>query len=240
MPNLSVTWGIHDQKIRYSDIDQHWSFICSQWKYLGDKKLHHVSVLDDVKRFIEDHTDDYHVVVETLKFIETVDVLVGHNIKKHDIPKLKARIAKYNLPPMKEVIVIDTYQISKKFGFTSRKLGDLCEYLNLKHKKLSHEPDLFKKAANGCALSIKKLIRYGLGDLPATEDVFIRLKKYVGPIVNLNKFSDEKCCPDCGGKRFKCNGYVGTIHGLKREYKCLSSKCGRRFRDKKVLKMAVK
>lgn len=227
-PLITTAWGIHDQSLRYTDIIQHWFFICSQWKWLGEDKLNHSSLLHDPKRFIKDHTDDYHVVKTTCEIIEQCDVLVGHNIKKHDLRKLKAKIAKHNLPPLKDVFVVDTYEWSKKFGFTSRKLGDLCDYLDVENRKLEHDPGIFKLACQGDVKAIRKTIRYGLGDLPTLEDVYLRLRPHIKNHPNHNRFSDDECCPDCGSKRFHKRG----IECGKQTYACYN--CRARFNEDKL------
>lgn len=52
-PNYGSFWGIHDQRLRYGDIEQEWFFISAQWKMLGDSTVKTISVLDDVKTFIK-------------------------------------------------------------------------------------------------------------------------------------------------------------------------------------------
>lgn len=138
-PNIATVWGIHDQKISYKDIIHEWFLISGQWSWNDSKKINTVSLLDDPKRFKKNFRDDYHVVSTLRDVISEADIVVGHNINGHDLKKIQAKIIEYRLQPLKIPLIIDTYTWAKKYGFTSRKLGDLCDKLGLE-KKLSHEP----------------------------------------------------------------------------------------------------
>lgn len=230
-PNYAATWGIHEQRVRYTDIIQEWFFLSAQWKILGDKSVSSISVLDDPKRFIKDHTDDYIVVKTVHDLIENTDVLVGHNIKGHDLKKLYAKFIEHRLPPPKTPFIVDTLAWSRKFGFTSRKLGDLCTKLGLENK-LEHEPGIFNLAGRGDVKAIRKVVRYGIGDIPTLEQLYLRLRPYITNHPNHNKFTKERCCPNCGGEKFQKRGM--SRDGSQQTYACYD--CRARFYESHLKK----
>jgi len=224
-PNYGTFYGIHDQKIRYSDIISEWFFICAQWAWMDDKKVSHISVLDDVKMFIKDHTNDKIIVEKIHNLISQADLIVGHNIKGHDLKKIKAKIVEHRLPPLDMPHVIDTYQWSKEFGFTSRKLGDLCKKLGLQDK-LSHDPGIFQRAGQGDVLSIRKVIRYGKGDIMTLKELYLLLRPYAKNHPNMNAFKGFPCCPRCASVKMQKRG---IRDGLQR-FQCVP--CRFNFSDK--------
>lgn len=241
-PNLAAVWGIHEQRVRYDDIAQEWFFICGQWRWLGAKKVNTVSVLDDMKRFSKDHTDDYHVVKTLRDVLNEADAVIGHHVSGHDIKKLMAKIIEYKLKPVDMPIIIDTYTWVKKFGFTSRKLSDLCKKLGLT-QKLSHEPGLFLKAALGDKRAIKDILKYGIGDIPTVEELYLAVRPYAHNHPNMNLFRGDgvQCCPHCGCEEFIQRGFRYNRTSKAQKYQCAADDCGRWFSDvRSIKKVALK
>lgn len=230
-PNYGCFWGIHDQTVRYTDIEQEWFFLCAQWQFLDEKKVHHVSILDNPRQFVDDHTNDFLIVKRVHDLLSECDVVVGHNIKKHDLAKLEAKFIEHDLDPLDMPYIVDTLQWARKFGFTSRKLGDLCTKLGLE-KKLEHDAGIFKLAGMGDVKSIRKVIKYGLGDIPTLKALYLRLRPYIKNHPNHNKFSKFPCCPNCGGVRFQKRGMDRT--NTYQTYACYD--CRARFQDSKKSK----
>lgn len=236
-PSIAAVWGIHEQRISYKDIlpGMEWFMLSGQWSWNDSKQVNTVSVLDDPKRFKKNFRDEYHVIKTLHDVISEADIIVGHNINGHDLKKIQAKIIEYKLPPMQIPKIVDTYQWSKKFGFTSRKLGDLCSKLDLT-KKLSHEPGLFLLAAMGDKDAIKKIVTYGKGDVPTVRELYYRLRPYAPnhPNHNLWRGDGVQCCPKCSSTEFIKRGYRYTTTGKFQSYSCES--CGTFFQDGKAIK----
>ncbi len=237
-PNVAVTWGIHDQRISYKDIIHEWFLLSAQWAWNNSKKINTVSILDDKKRFKKDFRDDYHVVKTIRDVISEADIVIGHNVKGHDLKKIQAKIIEYDIMPLKMPIIIDTYQWSKQFGFTSRKLGDLCSKLDLT-EKLSHEPGLFLKASMGDPEAIKDIVTYGIGDIPTLRELYYKLLPHAPTKFNKNLFRGDgvQCCPKCGGDNFQSRGFSFTIVGKFNRYQCMD--CGGWFKSGKSVKRVL-
>lgn len=234
-PNIAAVWGIHEQRINYGDIVREWFFLSGQWSWNDSKQINTTCILDDKRRFKKDFTDDYHVVKTLHGILEEADIVVGHGLKRHDLKKLQAKFVEYRLKPVKMPEVVDTLEWAKKFGFTSRKLGDLCKKLGLT-QKLSHEPHIFLKAALGDVDAIKGILKYGKGDIPTLRELYYTLRPYSHkhPNQNLYRGDGVECCPKCSHEEFNSRGYRLTRAGKYRQYQCNS--CGAWFQGKKNLK----
>lgn len=211
-----------------------------QWSWNDSPKVHTYSLLNDMKRFKRRFTDDYAVVKKAHDLISQCDILVGHNIKGHDLKKLQAKIIEYKLPPLKIPLIVDTYEWSKKHGFTSRKMGDLCSKLGL-IDKLSHDAGVFLKAAMGCIKSIKKIVTYGKGDIPTVRQLYKRLKPYAISHPNMGLFlsNGSKCCPFCQSENFIKRGFNHTSTACYQAYQCMNKECLKYFQGGKAVKKTI-
>ena len=196
-PKLSVHWGMRDQTIGYQDIVKDWNFICAQWAWNDSKKINTVSILDDQKRFRKNPNDDYHVVKTIHEVIEDADIIIGHNLRAFDLKNITAKLIEHKLPPLKDVIIVDTLQLARMHNFTSRKLDALCKKLELT-RKLEHDKFVFMKALFGDEAAIKDIIKYGKGDIDPLRELYKRLlphsKNHV-PNLNLFRSKQVQGCP---------------------------------------------
>ena len=225
--NLAMTWGIHDQRISYGDIVHEWFMVSGQWSWGDQKKVHTVSLLDDPKLFKNNFRNDRHVVQTLRDVISECDILVGHNIKGHDLKKIKAKVVEHGIEPIRMPQIVDTLQWAREFGFTSRKLGDLCKKLELTHKLL-HEQGLFLKAALGSEDAIRKIVRYGVGDIPTCRELFYKLRPHATNGPNMNLYTAAKAgmvCPRCGSAHLVVDKYKITSTGKYVSYQCRD--CGK-------------
>ena len=232
-PNLAAVWGIHEQRLRYEDIFQHWFMLSVQWSWNDSKKINSESLLD--YRGALKRRDDKPLIKKIHSLIEEADIVVGHHVNGHDMKKIQARIIKHGLKPVKMPLIVDTLTWARKFGFTSRKLGDLCDYLDLSKKK-SHEAGIFLQAALGDESALAKVIKYGIGDIPTLRDLYYRLRPYAPNHPNNNLFRGDgiECCPSCGNMDFQQRGYSLTSVGKFPRFQCKG--CGKWFRGKKAVK----
>lgn len=237
-PNVATVWGIHDQRLSYRDIVHEWFLISAQWSWNDSPKVNTVSLLDDKKRFKDNFRDDYHVVKTVRDVISEADIVVGHHIKGHDLKKINAKIIEYGIEPIKMPLIVDTYQWSRNFGFTSKKLGDLCTKLDLT-EKLSHAPGIFLLAAFGDRKAIREIVEYGIGDIPTLRELYYKIRPYAPnhPNMNLYRGDGVRCCPKCNGDNYIANGFRYTNVGKFQKYQCKN--CKAFFSDGKSIKRVM-
>ncbi len=86
--------------------------------------------------------DDKRITTSLWHLLNEVDVVVAHNGKKFDVPKINTRFLLNGLPPTNQYMQIDTKEIAcKQFGFSSNKLDALAIYFGY-DRKLDTDFDL--------------------------------------------------------------------------------------------------
>jgi hypothetical protein len=87
--------------------------ISACWMWLGEDKVHSVSLLDDPKRFKADPHDDKHVVTELHKAMQEAHCTIAHYGDSFDLRYLKTRALYHGLEPLPPTPSIDTKKIAK-------------------------------------------------------------------------------------------------------------------------------
>ena len=208
--------------------ERHIISVCYKW--LGEKNVHAISLLDDPKRFAKDIHDDRYVVEKFHKVLMEADVIVGHNSDSFDNRYIKTRILFHKLPPLPPILSIDTCKVAKnQLLFNSNKLDYVGGYLGVGRKKHT-TTGLWMRVFKGDKKAIQEMVAYNKQDVLLLERVFLKLKPYIPNMVNRELFGSIGC-PDCGSKRFQSRGYQHAISRVYRRFQCNRKSCGRWFRS---------
>lgn len=221
-------WGVN---IPWSRIKQRQFMICAAWQWVGEKKRHAVSILDDPKRFKSDHTDDYHVVKTLWDLMNQADAVLAYNGIGFDFKEILTAAAKHDLGPLHNFVPLDPFRIAKaKFRFKGgNSLANLCDFFGLPQKSKVEEKDWIG-ATEGNVQSIKKIVKYNLDDLPPLLGIWEKIKPYVPSKLNMNLFVDPitqpEVCAHCGGAELEQHRVRHfKITGARYQYKCKDKKC---------------
>ena len=213
--------------INHENLLQERFVICAAWKWLGEKKTHAVSGLDDPSRFRKDPFDDKHVLEALHKVLSEADVIVAHNGDAFDIKFVETRMLAHGLSPLPPITSIDTYKVAKsRFMFNSNKLDYLGKYLGVGQKKRT-APGLWLEVLKGSPAAIKEMVEYNKEDVNLLERVFLKLRPYVANHINRQLFGGNGC-PRCGSKKVQSRGVHRAITKIYQRYQCQS--CGGWFR----------
>ncbi len=234
-PAIVASFGLYNQNHSYSQVYQDWFFICAQWNWDGDKKVHSVSIADDFMTFSRDHTCDYLVVKALYEQIQKAGIIVAHNNDGFDFRRFMTKVVEYKLPPIKMPHMVDTLKEARNFAFMSNKLADLNTKLGLKNK-LDIKPGLWPRAAQGDIEAIEAIVKYGRGDIPALKELYYRLRPYMKNHPNFNVFKEEDCCPNCGSVYFTRQGFYTARTTIYQRYQCSNPQCGKWFKGRAVVK----
>lgn len=227
-------WGVN---IPWTHIKQRQFMISVAWKWFGEEEIHAVSLLDDPKRFLKDHTDDYHVIKTLRDLIEQADATVAFNGDRFDTKELNTGLIKHDLKPCHNYVQIDPCKIAKnKFRFKGgNSLANLCDFFALDVQKGKVELDDWIGATEGNPDSIEKIVEYNKGDIPTMEQVWNKIKPYAPAKLNLNHFiKGADVCPSCGGCDLSLHRRRKTTRATTRfQYKCQD--CGHYMTTGKAL-----
>lgn len=208
--------------------ERHIISVCYKW--LGEKKVHSISLLDDPKRFAKDIHDDCYVVEKFREVLAEADVVVGHNSDKFDNPYTRTRILFHGLSPLPPITSIDTYKVAKSvFMFNSCKLDYIGKYLKVGQKKHTTS-GLWMRVFNGDKKAIREMVEYNKQDVLLLERVFLKLRPYMSNHINRELFG-KTGCPRCGSNKVQSRGIHKAISRVYQRFCCTS--CGGWFRNVK-------
>lgn len=226
--NILASFSLREDYVPHTNIIAERFIVCASWQWLGEKKVHAVSVLDDPKRFAKDPRDDRHVVETLHKVMSEADVIVAHNGDSFDKKTINTRILFHGLKALPPVASIDTYKVARaNFRMNSNKLDYLGSFLGLGRKK-STPPDLWLKVLFGDRKSIKIMVDYNKRDVTLLRDVFKKLIPYIPNHLNRELFGGTGC-PVCGSTHYQSRGVHRAISRVYRRFQCQD--CGKWFRE---------
>jgi hypothetical protein len=160
------------------------------------------------------------------EFLSKCNVVVGHNFQAFDCKHLNTAFLKYDLPPLK-YIIIDTLLVSKQnFRFTSNKMAYINQILGIK-EKVDHEGfPMWKGCDEGKQTSLDAMLEYNVGDVGSTEELFYIIRPYVKNFnVALYNETDNFQCPVCGSTELTSEGHYYTPAGKWESMRCNKCKC---------------
>lgn len=198
------------------------------WKWLGESKIHSVSVLDDPTRFAKDPADDTHVLRTFAKVLEEADCIVAHNGDAFDYRYLKTRMLIKGLPVLAPAISIDTYKVVKSnFKFNANRLDYVGKVLGC-GGKIATPKGLWMDVLKGSKTAIRTMVDYNKRDVTLLEDVFLKLRPFIPNHINRELFGGTGC-PRCGSLKIQSRGFHRPIARVYRKFQCQS--CSGWFRS---------
>ncbi len=236
--NVCTAFSLWQDGLPYSAIQSERYIICGSYKWLGQKTVHNISILDDLKRFKKDPLDDEYVVRELEKVLLQADLVIGHNGDKYDMKFFNTRALFHGLDPLPPIPSMDTLKVAKaNFYFNSNSLDYIAKFLGVGSKG-EHGKDLWHGALQGNVASVKKMIKYCDQDVRILEGIYFKLSPYdkqtrLNPNIDLN----YPACVLCGSENLQKRGTARTKTSTYQRYQCQD--CGKWCRARtadKVLK----
>lgn len=226
-PILAHVWALWDQNVALNMIKKDWHLLSWSAKWAGDPASKTMYYDQSKVKNIE---DDSGILKKLWAVLDEADVVVTHNGKKFDEPKIFARMLMHGMKPPSPFKSIDTCSIAKrKFGFTSNKLEYLTDKLNKKYKKLKHKKfpgfEMWAECLAGNKEAWKCMKKYNMYDVLSLEEVFEHLRPWAGNLPNFTLYTadgDPVC--QCGSEDFHARGYAYTATGKYQRYQC--QECG--------------
>ena len=239
LPLESYTWGLFDQNVGLNQIKTDWAALSIAAKWLGEDEVWYEDT-----RHKATIRDDKDMIAKLCALLDQADIVVGQNVKKFDMRKIRARAMMHGLPPFKEPLVQDTMLMARSIGsFTSNKL----EYLS---KNLTDAPksahakfpgfELWLGVMQGNQEAWDEMREYNIQDVIATEKLYLALRPWVRNHPNVAHWysDDQRRCPRCGSVNLHNNGT--TFRGVSEYHAYTCSDCGGHSRSRFTLITASK
>lgn len=181
-PIQAWVWGIFDQNIPLNMVTQDGSILSWSAKWLGEPESK--VMYKDMRGKEKNLSNDKELLLPLWKLMNEATIILGQNSDSFDIKKLNARFIQNGLDAPDEYKTIDTLKLARRyFGFMSNKLEHLSSILNKKHTKSTHKQfpgfSLWEQCIAGNLKAWKEMQSYNKLDVFATEEVFLKLSKYV-------------------------------------------------------------
>lgn len=195
-PLKGLFWRVWKENIAPAQLLEDWFMLTWVAKWLGDVDLYYSGLT--AKEAVE--KDDRRIIADLWEMVDQADIVVAHNAKRFDIPKMNSRFLKYDMPPPSPYRMIDTLLIAKKkFGQTYNSLNELARFLGF-DLKMDTDFSLWEKSIDGDKKSLSKMLEYNKGDVKILEDVYMRLRPWMNshPNVSLYYPDDVERCHRCG------------------------------------------
>lgn len=177
-------FGLFNQNFSLEQIAEDWSILSVSYKWAGEDEVYY----HDVSEMTED--DLLAIVYERYN---EADFICGHNARRFDHKKLRARWIARGFQPNSPVRILDTCEIAKtEFGFTSNKLQYLTNLLCKKHKKSGHLKFpgflLWREFIRGNPEAIEEMREYNMIDVTSLEELFFILEPWSTKLPNFQVY----------------------------------------------------
>lgn len=192
-------WWSGKQFVNGMDIIDEPKIISISWKWLGDDKVHaahwDLETQDD-KEMMEIFADEYN----------KADLVIGFNNNRFDNRWVNARALKHRIDVNTFVRSLDLQKEAKRLlRLPSYSLKYLCEYFEVPQQKQSHEGLIMWRKIQWGTMDerveyMKKMITYNVGDILATESLYLRMLPILDHTAHLGVLhgNEKYACPHCG------------------------------------------
>lgn len=185
--------------INYKQIRGEPKIISVSYRWLGEEEVHHLTW--DTKT----HSDEK-LMEQFLEVYNEADMVVGYNNHNFDDRWINARAMKYGLFVNVFVKSFDIIKQSKRlFRLLSYSMDYLAAFMGVTLKQSHEGIIMWDKIEDGTpeeqAEYLEKMIEYNIGDIVTTEEIFLKLRKYMGHKINVSTYEggEKYGCPHCGG-----------------------------------------
>lgn len=224
-PINAFVFRVWKENIHPDQINTDW--FCLTWaaKWLFEDKVYSAKLTPNEAR----DQDDSRIMKSIWNLLNKADIVIAHNGKKFDIPKLNTRFLVNKMPPPLPYQQIDTLLHTRtQFGFSHNKLDYVNKMLGLHQKKENDGMPLWIACYNGDKDSLLKMEDYNIGDVRILEETYLTIRAWIKPHPNLGLFildQKESRCPTCGSNHLLDQGKeyhtTANTYGL---YRC--DNCG--------------
>ena len=168
------------------------------WKWLGE---------DEVKTLVwsKSHCDKK-LVKDFLLEYNKANMVIGQNNDKFDNRWVNARAAKHGLHINTMIKSFDIMKQAKRlFRLPSYSMAYMAKYFGVTNKQSHEGIHMWDMIQDGTkeeqAEYLQKMVDYNVGDIITTEELYLRLRKYMGHKVHKGVFTGKPkwTCPNCGG-----------------------------------------
>lgn len=229
-------WWTGKQFVNYKQIVEEPKIISIAWKWIGEDKVEYLT-------WDKEHNDEK-MLKKFLKVYNSADLIIGQNNDKFDNRWINARAAKFNLDVNVFVKSFDIMKQTKRlFRLLSYSMDAITKFLGVVHKQGHEGMLMWDMIEDGTKEQqkeyLQKMVDYNIGDIVATEAMYLRLRKYMGHKIHYGTLQGKPkyTCPNCGGDHIEEVSHTSTAAGtLQHIMKCKDDGCQFKLNNTQYLK----
>lgn len=210
-PNRGYFWGLWDQNIPYTFVDDTQRMLCFGAKWY--KKT---------TKVVDERVGRKEMLVELRDILTEADLVVSWNGAKYDTRMANREFIREGLTPPAPHKEVDLMRIVKqRFAFASNKLDSVAQELGVGRKVDTGGFQLWRDVMAGDEKAWTKMRRYQKGDVDLLEKLFEVLKPWIKmphPITD----KAGLVCRNCGGTHLQSRGVSRTLQGEYPRFQCIT------------------
>jgi len=224
-PAAAFVWQFWKANVGKNQVISDWFMLSWSAKWLNDS-----NIMNDVLTSEEAlKQDDSRISMSIHTLVDEADIVIAHNGKKFDMPKLNTRFLINGLPKPSPYQIIDTLLVARKeFGFNSNALDSLCRQLGLDTKVETGGFELWRACYNGDEEGLTTMSMYNDNDVVILEELYHVIKAWIPNHPRMFSDTDGETCEVCGEKHLVSNGFYRTTVNKYESFSCMS--CGASLR----------
>lgn len=226
-PNIAHVWGLFDQTVSLSQLQESWHVMCFAAQWYGSTK---------VEFYSDYHNGHDDMVVAAHRLVDQADAVVHYNGTHHDMRHLRREwFVRGMLPPSptKDIDLLST--IRSQFKFTSTKLDFVLKELGLPGKAKHSGHDLWVRCMANDPTAWAQMKRYNIQDVKGMVPLYERalpwIRQHPNVALHNGDINDDRC-PQCGGAELRREGWSYTQLARYQRYQCVA--CGKWSRSGKA------
>jgi DNA polymerase elongation subunit (family B) len=220
-PLLAHVWEVYEANAL--DVVTHSVIACFSAKWQDG--AHITKALPDYPKYKAGSEDDKAIVAELRDLLDEADIVVWQNGNKFDRKKINVRILKHGIQPPSPYQQVDTLTVARsQFGFPSKKLDAMGEYLGIGRKAHTGGYILWQKCMNGDMTAWRTMKRYNKQDVVLLESVYDRFLPWMVNHPNHGAYTGISSCPKCGSTKMQARGRQVAATRTYHRYQCMA--CG--------------
>lgn len=202
-PAISYHWGRWKINVGVSQVIQRPYVITWAAKWLGSPELLSDMLPFYMEEFKENPRCDKKIVETLWRLMDEADIVIGHFVKRFDVPQMNARFAIHGFAPPSPYKMICTKELAAKhFKFEGNSLAELADHLGVGNK-IKTDFDTWKNCVQdyGTVDGWNTMLEYNEMDVEVLERVYLRLRAYDTKHPNVSLYYDDselKRCTVCG------------------------------------------
>jgi len=207
-------WWTGKQYLGHHQLIKEPAIISIAWKWVGFDEVYTLT-------WDKNHCDKK-MVEKFMKVYNSADVVVGQNNDRFDNRWVVARAIKWDLEVNNFVRSFDIMKQMKRIArIPSYSMKFITQFKGLIDKQSHEGIYMWDMVEDGTVEEqkeyLQKMVDYNIGDIIATEDMFLKLRPYFGSVTHLGVALGKlrHTCPHCGGSNVEYYGTSITTAGTR-------------------------